>query len=143
MRREKEQEDVEKAETAEEPEKKYIAYWSDQGGGGSQPSPLRFHTREQVVRYLQSRLANLDQVYQNTRAQYRIETARVMREATTKMIRKFKSEQNLAAYEANPVNISATLAKYCDAHRMPTGDQVERKPVEPPKLEEANFLEGE
>lgn len=139
--------DAEVVQEKEEPEPKYIAFWSDTAGGATaQPSLRTFHTKQQVLSHLQSRLANLDGIYMRTKSQYRIESARVMREALTKLIRKITRITDFAPFEEKPLNISGVLADYCEKHRVPTPDVVKYKPQEAEKPaipEEFDFIESD
>lgn len=137
--------DADQTEKQTEPVSKYIAFWSDTAGGGTtQPSLRTFQTKEQVLIHLRSRLANLDGIYMRTKSQYRIESARVMREALTKLIRKLSRITDFSEYEQRPLNISGILAEYCEKHRVPTADVVKYKPQEPeapPLPQELDFIE--
>jgi hypothetical protein len=134
-------------EEKEEPVRKYIAFWSDLSDGiVSHPGCRKFYTREDILTHLKSRLGNLDDIYQQTTAPYRIESARVMTEALTKLIRKVKQEQNLAAWEEHPLNISGTLAEYCKKHRREVGEGHPRQPevlARPTPTEALDYLEGD
>jgi hypothetical protein len=134
------------SDVAEAPEQKHIAFWGDLAGGVvAQPSLRKFYTKEQLLTHLQSRLRNLDGIYERTTAPYRIESARVTREALTKLINKIRKIEDFAACEAQPIDVSGTLAAYCQKHRIPTPDIVARK-REPEKAEipeGMDFLEDE
>jgi hypothetical protein len=118
------------AEKPEDADLKPIAFWSDTANGSmAQPSLRKFYSKQQIILHLESRLRNLEGIYQRTTSQYRIESARVMREALKKAIRSLNKIEDWKKYEDAPLDLAGSLAKYCAEHREETADIAEAKPM--------------
>lgn len=119
-------------EVAEKPvdERKPIAFWSDTANGNmAQPGLRQFYTKQELIAHLKSRLANLDGIYQRTTSQYRIESARVMKEALKIAIRRIEKVTDWKQFEEKPLDIAGALSEYCAKHREETADIAEAKPM--------------
>lgn len=115
----------------------HVAFWSDTSGGSQvQPGLRRFFSKQEVLEFLAKRAEMHGQVQEFTGQPFKLESARVMREACIKLHRKLKNTEDWKQFEKSPLDLSGVIAAYADKHRRRT---VDVKDVPKPKREDRSI----
>ena len=127
---------------AEKPEPqevlKPIAYWGDLSGAKKTTHCQKFYSREEVIKHLEQRLVELDDVGMRTGQPFKLAAAAATRDILEKMIRAAKKQQDWKQDEEKPLDLAGEVSRYVhgdkkkgiEGHVRPTKDRVMKAPAE-------------